>query len=1123
MRLRGAKPNTLPADGNLLDANRTENYFNVELLLVTAIFCLAAPTAAGQVKTDAATPTRQDSTFVFSADIHVGFNGTDDTHGFFDFANGASDGSLNASLLYIADETAAGSPINGSFSQQQDGCIANGIFPPLPALKDVCNQIQQVRKINALHGNTWPATSFVDGMGHNRTLQSQGAIPTPLGHVIGGDLTDCGGGNSGAASCINYTDGGNNTQQLAGFQAIYDKFVPKTISFNSLPFLRGLSGADAATPLQIEIFPGLGNHDIDNPGIGGKMHDWLQTHLVNLVARDSSGASNWNINQTTTAYSWNWGNLHMVNVGVYPGSQNDYTGGNNYNWDPSDDAFLLNDLKNNAFDGRPVVIASHFGFDDYSLKANWWNGLNHVCGLADLWTELNKFNVVGYYHGHVHGFRPFDITPSIQYAYKYPNGSSTEGAPTKAPRPKISYDVFLPGAAYYQSLAVTRITDSRMDVAMATSGADFVDGHNQTIDFAPTGSFTKILTPAPAVVGAPWSDNALETQILGFTAGDQSYVIGAEAAGIYLIRSINAATGAPTFLSGGQFSSPVTSMASYGAEDGTHIIVSGSNGIVDYRFTQNNLVHNWTVSISGGSIMTFAKGAQNYLVVDAHSAPFPSQQQETLTIYQINSNGLAAVGAPFTQAVPVLSNTPQLQTYQMPQANQLGMIEFDPDNGTAIFYTLNLNGFSIVENNKEQWTAGRMRILNFPYGVVQILLTTPSFIMVQPSDYAPYIGSSPGSAEYCPASPHYWQTEQSLPAPTFAVPAANPDSPVYVLSMIDGTYGTDVSWRGLPLFMPYVDVPASPASSSERRPPPPPQTIDSFVTSGVDGNLLLSSYHASGLLTRMNFSQPVGVNVTFSYVGPSIAITVNGTPVTAGTTISLIPGRTYTLSAPASFSIGPGYLFSNPSWSSNVQSDNTFTVPGTDTIVSLNYQQQVQVTTVANPPAGGTISGGGWIPFGNVTSFQAAPSAGYTFAGFTGYGDTSTDPFTFKVTSPGTLTANFSTGGGPSLSVTTQGARTDGPHTGQRTVPLEIVNGNASGIGHVSVTSIDGIQVLTGTGTVLLAGGIPASIGNMPPNGNSTFNVIMNWPATAARVRFVVHFQGNAGAYTGSSTLTLNR
>ena len=304
----------------------------------------------------------------------------------------------------------------------------------------------------------------------------------------------------------------------------------------------------------------------------------------------------------------------------------------------------------------------------------------------------------------------------------------------------------------------------------------------------------------------------------------------------------------------------------------------------------------------------------------------------------------------------------------------------------------------------------------------------------------------------------------------------------------------------------------------------PPQTIDSFVTSSSGGTTYVSSYHASGLLTRLTFNQPTGVNVTFSSnTLTAVTITVNGTPVSVPATISLIPGQTYTLSAPASFSPQAGIEYSYPTWSSGVNPDNTFTVPADDTTVSLNYQTQIQITTAANPPGAGTVTGGGWIPLNNTVSFTATPNAGYTFGSFSGLAPSRTNPETLKVTYPGQITADFSTAAGPALSVTTQGARTDGPGAGQRTVPLEIVNLNGSGIGTVVITGIDGIEVLTGTGSVSVASGLSANAGDLPPNGTANFNVVMNWPATASRVRFVVHFVGNNGAYTGSSTLTVNR
>ena len=79
----------------------------------------------------------------------------------------------------------AGSTAN-PFSYR-DGCVGSGFN----VTKDLCNQIQQIRKLNALPKNQWLSSNFTQH-GHSRTLASSARIAEPLGVLIGGDLTDCG-------------------------------------------------------------------------------------------------------------------------------------------------------------------------------------------------------------------------------------------------------------------------------------------------------------------------------------------------------------------------------------------------------------------------------------------------------------------------------------------------------------------------------------------------------------------------------------------------------------------------------------------------------------------------------------------------------------------------------------------------------------------------------------------------------------------------------------------------------------------------------------------------------------------------------------------------------------------
>lgn len=126
------------------------------------------------------------------------------------------------------------------------------------------------------------------------------------------------------------------------------------------------------------------------------------------------------------------------------------------------------------------------------------------------------------------------------------------------------------------------------------------------------------------------------------------------------------------------------------------------------------------------------------------------------------------------------------------------------------------------------------------------------------------------------------------------------------------------------------------------------------------------------------------------------------------------------------------------------------------------------------------------------------------------------------VNSPLTVTANYVTGTGPALSAITNGQRTDGPGTGQRTVPLAIVNNSASGVGHLLV-EIASITVVSGTGTVSVVTPSPIPAGDLAPNSNAAVPLVFNWPATATRVSFLVKYTGNNGGYSGSNLLTISR
>lgn len=273
------------------------------------------------------------------------------------------------------------------------------------------------------------------------------------------------------------------------------------------------------------------------------------------------------------------------------------------------------------------------------------------------------------------------------------------------------------------------------------------------------------------------------------------------------------------------------------------------------------------------------------------------------------------------------------------------------------------------------------------------------------------------------------------------------------------------------------------------------------------------------------FTPPLaGVLVTFkgNVAGP--VLLVNGSNYTLPAQVPMIPGQKYTLSAAAQFTDPkPGIRWNFQSLNGSAQSAVTYTAPSQGTTVALVYTEQFQILAQANPAIGGSISGTGWLNAGQAVSVQANANTGFVFGSFTGTTTSATNPFGFTPAGPVTVTANFAAASGVALIATTTGQRTDGTLPGSRNVPLAIMNTTAGGVGDVQITGIDGIKIISGSGAVQSLTIFPLSVGSLVPNGTQVFTPVFNWPAAATRVSFTIHFTANAGAYSGSTTLTLNR
>lgn len=153
----------------------------------------------------------------------------------------------------------------------------------------------------------------------------------------------------------------------------------------------GLTGKDGGIPFP--VYEVHGNHD-------GPQGD---TFIVkDIVKRNRSRPGITNLSKNGLHYSWDWGPLHLVNLGMFVGEGT--TRRNQFHYAPMGSLeFLISDLKEKVGDsGRPVILSFHLHP----------NGPAYDWPPKDLqlfWDSIQNYNVIGLFHGHTHGSPPSKI------------------------------------------------------------------------------------------------------------------------------------------------------------------------------------------------------------------------------------------------------------------------------------------------------------------------------------------------------------------------------------------------------------------------------------------------------------------------------------------------------------------------------------------------------------------------------------------------------------------------------------------------------------------------------------------------------------------------------------------
>jgi cytolysin (calcineurin-like family phosphatase) len=213
---------------------------------------------------------------------------------------------------------------------------------------------ESIRQMNAIASVSWPKDLGGD------------PVSLPRGVVMPGDLINDGdrlweGKNQGA-------------RQWAAFVADF-----------------GLDGTDGL--LKYPVYEGWGNHD--GPPAGRERHGFsLQAELKKRNAQRKEKGRLSNLSENGLHYSWDWDDVHFVQLNLYPADRQHPGVKYNATWHDPQGAltFLKQDAaKHVGESGRPVVLLSHCGFD-----TDWW----HPDDWKAAYDAMKPYNVVLYLYGH---------------------------------------------------------------------------------------------------------------------------------------------------------------------------------------------------------------------------------------------------------------------------------------------------------------------------------------------------------------------------------------------------------------------------------------------------------------------------------------------------------------------------------------------------------------------------------------------------------------------------------------------------------------------------------------------------------------------------------------------------
>jgi predicted phosphodiesterase len=201
-----------------------------------------------------------------------------------------------------------------------------------------------------------------------------GMVATPNGVIHAGDIIDSGDKNGAVHKQMQETE----------WKAYCEDFS-----------IHGIAGLQDCPVYEVH-----GNHD-GPQAVGYAMDGIAERNRV----RASKGLGKTSANGLMM--SWDWGDVHFVNLGIVVGQQQ--VGKQKRRYAPADSLdFLVEDLKVNVgSSGRPVVLTHHIDLARYSVVCSEDDPDNrnrewHPCDLQAFYKSLAPYRVAGLLHGHTH-------------------------------------------------------------------------------------------------------------------------------------------------------------------------------------------------------------------------------------------------------------------------------------------------------------------------------------------------------------------------------------------------------------------------------------------------------------------------------------------------------------------------------------------------------------------------------------------------------------------------------------------------------------------------------------------------------------------------------------------------